>query len=340
MRNSLGGLSGLAVLCLIDSCCEDFRLGVPDLHTRLAFGFDVAVQAKFDSDAQFEFDWDWAGWSRIHAVGRSFLDFDADDGVTFRARTTGDTDDDGMAEEVRLVALTRTDPAHPDRVFASWVGDKYSFDEGMCYLLWWEGDRIELLTARCDRGEPAIRCRMTDGNQESLDCSACNELGECVDCSSRQAVTDCVSAGARKLAAGNGPARGRGGASGGEAGSSEAGNGGASSGRAGLGGTGPDGTSGQAGASSAGRNAALGGDAAGAGSVTLTVEWSLCIDQVSQLARRAQSCSLPEMLDADLLCRDRLSDVNLCLVAVEAASLFGSSCAVLGEDLACGRLFP
>ena len=75
-------------------------------------------------------------------------------------------DDDGIAERVRLMAFAESDPSNPTWVFASWRGDRYSFDEGMCYLLWWEGGRSELMTARCDDEEPAVHCQMTHGRRQ------------------------------------------------------------------------------------------------------------------------------------------------------------------------------
>jgi hypothetical protein len=49
---------------------------------------------------------------------------------------------------------------------------------------------------------------------------------------------------------------------------------------------------------------------------------------------------MPELLDTDVLCSERLSDVNICYVAAQAVGLFGSTCTVLEENRTCGGLFP
>ena len=330
------GASVLGALVALQSCCDDYELGVPDLGGRMSFGADVAFDFDFDWDMQIDWDFDldlrWAGWSNIRWASDFNIDIDLSGMLAFETETDQDIDDDGVAEKVRLLAFSEDDPADPYVVFAAWKGDKYSFDEGRCYLLWQKGDTVELLSAACDKAEPALHCVMTRGKPGSLQCDACNQYGVCAECNAKGSVSSCVKEGQALPKA---PPVAEGGAAGsvGEAGQpAVAGQGGASS--AGAAGQGGSAQSENGGAPAAGGNASTGG------SVTVTAEWSLCVEQVSWLAGQARGCSMPELLDTDVLCSDRLSDVNICYVAAQAVGLFGSTCTVLEENLTCGGLFP
>jgi hypothetical protein len=343
----------------------------------MGFGFDVAADVDFDWDMQSEFDGDWAGWAKISAATDATLDFDVSGSLTFKTHTSGDVDDDGVDERVRLVAVAEDDPSDPDHVFATWEGDKYSFDQHTCYLLWWEGRQIELLSADCDQVESAVHCVMTRGDRASFACDVCNHQGTCVDCSTKQTVDDCTSDARRELpiepepsrpqggSAGQGPSAagstgqnqptagsaGQGQPAGGSAGQGQpaggspnlAGAGGAASGLAGSDGVqaGSTGTGATAGTAAGGAaNGDTGGSTGSGGTTSVSAEWSTCTEQVETIRSEARDCDMTHPLDENTLCSERLSDVNICWLAVAGAGLFTSTCSVLEENLTCGRMFP
>lgn len=350
------GMLTLSVFVAAQACCDDYKLRVGSLSGRMDFGFDAAADVDFDWDMRFDFGWDWSGWAGISAATEANLDFDWTGAGSFRTRINGDVDDDGVDEKVRLIAVAKDDPSDPDRVYATWKGDEYSFDQGICYLLWWEGRRIELLSARCDESEPALHCSMTWGNESSLSCDVCNDAGACMQCGTDQTIADCVRAGEEELPDEPEPSNTEGGSAGrpgvvGDAGREAAGG---SSSSAGAGGTSAS-FAGTAGAevSIAGAGGTktgirpTGGTAGGSivdGGIDVSVEWSTCVEQVAWLTSEARDCDMAEPRDDDTLCSERLSEVNLCYLAVEAAVQTGgfitSPCRVLDENITCGGLFP
>jgi hypothetical protein len=338
---------------VVQACCSDYKLRVGKLRGQMDLGFDVAADVDFDWDMQFDFDFDWAGWAKISAATDATLDFDFAGSLTFRTRTTGDVDDDGVDEKVRLLAVAEDDPSAPDRVFASWEGDKYSFDRGMCYLLWWEGKRIELLSASCDQIEPALHCVMTRGKEASLSCDVCNGNGACMECGAQQTVDDCIGTGEDQLPDEPGPSNAQGGSAGqnqpagGSAGRNQPAGGSAgqhepAGGNPGLAGAGGAAGSAATGGSATGGvpNAGTAGSTGRAGGTGVSAEWSTCIEEVETIRSDARDCGMADPLDEDTLCSERLSDVNLCYLADIGSGLFTSPCSVLKEDITCGRLFP
>ncbi len=322
-RYALFGLFTMAGLFLFGSCCEDQKLEVSELDLRLRGGYEASIDVEFDWDMQFEWDWDWSGWSHIDASASQSFEFDGEEWFTFENHVDADVDDDGVDESVNLIAIAEHQPTDPERIYVTWRGDEYSFDAGMCYLLWWEGTTTKLLMAHCGRQEPAIACEMRQGRRGSLDCGACNELGVCVDCGEQQKVSECIDLGAEELPNESNAKGGQGGGAGqGEGGSS------GQTGQSGSAGEGEGGSSGQA------------GTAGAAGDITVTTEWSLCVAQVDSLRDDAEDCNRDNMLQTEELCRNRLSDVDLCYLAVEAGGLFVSACSVMDQELACGSLFP
>jgi hypothetical protein len=356
------GVLALSTLVVAQACCSDYQLRVGKLRGQMDFGFDVAADVEFDWDMQFNFDFDWTGWAKISAATAANLDFDGFGSLTFGTRTSGDVDDDGVDERVRLVAVAGDEPAEPDRVFAAWEGDEYSFDEGICYLLWWDGKQIDLLSSRCGNDEPALHCVMTRGNEASLSCDVCNGNGACTECSAQQTVDDCITTGEDQLpdepgapnaeggSAGQnqsaGGSAGQNGPAGGDAGQGEPAGGSAGRSEAG-GGSNLAGAGGAAGSPATGGNEAggvpnaeTGGSSGQGGGTSVSAEWSTCIEELRTIRSDARDCGLAEPLDDDTLCSERLSDVNLCYLADIGSGLFTSPCSVLEEDVTCGRLFP
>lgn len=335
-RITVAGVSLVTALGVLESCCDDYELGVRDLGGHMSFGADVALDLDFDWDMEIDFDFRWSSWSNIRWATDFNIDLDLRGMLAFETETDRDMDDDGVDEDVRVIALG-SDPSEPEVVFVTWKGDKYSFDQGRCYLLWVEGRSVNLLSADCGQAEPALHCLMTRGDAGSLSCDACNAYGECTDCSKGESVSSCVKDGQSLPAqpSSTGGTGGAGGAAeGGSAGRLPSVDGGGTSG---AGGQGEAGSTPHA---DTGGSPGSGGSPATGGSGSVSVEWSTCLEQVEGLTSDAQDCNLPDLDDAEVLCNERLSDVNICYLAVQATGLFGSPCSALEENLTCGGLFP
>lgn len=158
---STGGLAALVLIALA-SCCRDRPLRVNDMESRLDFSFDWATKVDFDASMRFDFNWDFSAWAKFSAASRFTLDFDLGQLPAYRRKLQADLDNDGILEVADLLAFG-TDPASPERVFVAWKGDAYTFDADRCYVMWWEGTKLQLLNGQCHGSEPALHCEMTKG---------------------------------------------------------------------------------------------------------------------------------------------------------------------------------
>lgn len=337
-------ICGLAALLLVGfaGCCKERPLRVNDMESRLNFGFEWAAKVKFDASARFDFNWDFAAWAKFSAASQFTLDFDFGQLPAYRRKLQADLDNDGVLEEVDLLAFG-VDPSSPERVLVSWQGDAYTFDADRCYVMWWQGNTLQLINGRCHSPEPALHCEMTKGKAETFSCNVCQGSGDCAQCAAAE-VSDCVSDGQSRLA--HPPASGGAGTAGSSA------FGGAGNANGGTGGTGgAPGGAGAAGTAFAGGGiaggttfpvtVATGGTTASpvATTIAVSVEFDTCLTQVRSLAGDANGCGRGPLIDANTLCSSRLSDVNICYVAVQGAGLFSSECSVLGSDV-CRGVFP
>jgi len=320
-RRGVSHVAVSAALIAVGSCCTDPELEVPSLRGRLDFGFDVASDVAFDADMRVDFDGDLALWCGIDAATEWTVDFDFSGLDAYEQTLDVDIDDDGVPEKVVLIAFAAADPADPERVFCSWKGDEYTYDAGRCYLLWWEGDTVRMLSAPCGRDEPALSCSKERDDAASFSCGVCEESGRCAPCDART-VDDCVQEGADALGTTTPSTDDTGGASG-------------TGGVAGV--------SGEAGAPAAGHAGAPAGGSAGAssgaaGAAGAAAEES-CADRAVFLATRAKACDLANLRPISELCSARVAQVDQCYLAVNGFDRLGSECDALTTAV-CAGVFP
>lgn len=335
-----GGITALLALGFW-SCCDERSTKVSDMSGRLDFAFDWAVKLKFDASMRFDFngDFDFSSWAKFSAATNINLKFQFGGGSAYKRRVSVDIDDDGVGESVEVLAFG--DPTSPDRVMVSWRGDDFTFDSDRCYVMWWEGNTLELLNGRCNSPEPALHCQMTEGKASTMSCNVCAENGVCTACNA-SLVSECIDEGERKLSSNSGV--------GGSAGTGgvlmSAGAGGTNSpwiDKAGAGGeAGAAGATGEAtyaaGAGGASIGVVAGGTQSASVGTSISVEFDTCQMQVRSLAGTAAGCNRT-LRDASVLCAERLTEVNVCYVAVQGAGLFVSECSVLGSQ-ACQGVLP
>jgi hypothetical protein len=336
----------------LGSCCDEPRLKVKDMSGRLEFSSTWATNARFDVSMLFSFDGDFGAWGELSAASAATLNLKLDlSGIlAYRQTLSADVDNDGVAETVKLLALSGTGPSAPDRVFMAWRGDSYTLDADRCYVMWWEGSKLELLNGQCGSAEPALHCQMTTGEPATLACDVCGATGICAPCSANE-VSSCVSEGKKELEGTANASGGRGGA-----GASENTPGGSTNaGAAAIGGTaGFAGANALAGAAGAGATAGaagtggfdVGGQSAvglgGSSSVSVSAEFSACVAQVQSLSTSASGCGLSSVGDTNTLCSNQSSAVEVCYKAVDAAAglgggLFNPVCSALKS--ACQGVF-
>jgi hypothetical protein len=191
------------LLVIAYSCCTDFKLRVGDLSGRIDFGYRAAMRFDVDLKLRVAFDGNFSGYLGFDAASAINLGFDARGYYVVRQSAQLDMDDDGVLEEVRVMAFVRDGASEPDRTFFAWSGDRYSYDEGRCYVLYGDGDTVVLLNGRCGSAEPALHCEMTLGHGDTMVCDVCDEAGRCASCGA-EIVEECVAQGSGRLPSGTG----------------------------------------------------------------------------------------------------------------------------------------
>ncbi len=337
-RLRVGALVGCGFLSAVDACCEDHELAVSDLNGRMSFGAEVAAHVEFTVD--MEITWveslGFSGWAGLSGAADARIGFDPEGLDAFETTMDVDIDDDGVDESVSFVAFASGAPDDPERVFAAWRGDKYTFDAGICYLLWSEGDTIEMLSGPCENGgegAPVLSCTLGSGRQGKFGCDACGDAGECVACENGESVASCMTDGARELDVAPSEVGGSGGEAG-EGGTVPAGEGGAAGAHEEGGAAGAREEGGAAGAREEGGVAGAPG-AGGSGAEDV----ALCLSLASALASAGQLCGLREAASHEVLCSDHLADVTACSAALDAVGLFEDPCRALRSAISCGSVF-
>jgi len=178
------------------ACCKDMDLGFGGLRGTLSFSFDVALNFEFEGSSSGSFDWDWSEWSGVSAASDASLDFESGgDWTTFEQTVETDIDDDGVLETVTFLGVSPTGSADDvTRGFATWKGDKYTYDEGYCYLMTWDQSGARVMSAPCEDAGPAAVCSIEEDSNEDATCEACDSSGACTPCPSKKGeVGECLS---------------------------------------------------------------------------------------------------------------------------------------------------
>jgi hypothetical protein len=264
------------------------------MELRAEFGFSAVIDIDFSFESEIMFDGDLAAWADLGAATAAVFDYDFTGKTAYALELELDIDNDGVAETVKFLLFSDGSGSDYEHGFASWRGDRYSFDRGYCYVLSWEGDDALLMSGPCGSTGPALACPMQSGEADSSNCQVCDASGECAACS-ESTVSACIEEGSAELDP-------------------------------------PDvvvGEGGAAGAAGAPGTATTG---------SVDAEFDSCVEEVRELQRAADDCDLDVDLDSAALCEERLSDVNLCFLAVEGARLFSSTCDAV-ESSVCDPVY-
>lgn len=313
MKSVLTGLTALSVA----GCCKTPDFNVGDMSGRMAFSGSVAFDFDFDADMEFDFGGSFSAWGRLGAATAASLDLDITGKLAFEQQLDVDIDDDGVEETVSVIGFG-DDADHIDTVVASWEGDKYTFDDGYCYVLVWANDTLTELTGPCDGNGPVLTCTSPDDNPDDVSCEVCDENGSCARCESRT-VEACIDEGSDALAestpepepsplpdAGSPPATTERDAAAPDAGTP----------------TPPD----------AAAPIDTGNVEPQMPPQTNTAEYQACLGQVSALEVSVSLCGLSLALDASQLCEGNLAAVGTCFSSIDALGLLDSPCSVLQSN--------
>lgn len=290
------------------ACCDEPELRVGDIQAMGDFSLSVSVGVEFSVEHAIVFDGDLPAWSGLAAAGNADVEYEFSSKHAYARELELDIDDDGVREKVEYLGFSNGSPANIERGFASWHGDRYSFDTGYCHLLSWQGAFGLLLSGHCGSTGAAVACPVGLERSTEPICQVCDATDACSVCSS-QTLTECLREAKVSVAGGDIDA--------------------ATATATAIATATATATTG------AGVTVGIGG-AAGAGSVS--VDFDSCVAEVQRLADVGRQCGLPDGLDSSSLCREQLSDVNICFLAVEGAGIFGSVCAV-AASASCEGVF-
>ena len=140
------------------------------------------------------FDGDFASWAEIPAFPVDEIETDLESAAymgnvaPFRFDMDYDAADEGVSLLVALDAALR-----PLVVFASWRGDKYTADKGVCYLGWVEGGTARLAATWCGKGAGVMYCAMPASGEGAPTCELCDSAdGACAACSMGGRLDSCL----------------------------------------------------------------------------------------------------------------------------------------------------
>jgi hypothetical protein len=183
-----------ATSILAGSCCDGLSIRLSRIFDFLSGVGEISAEVSA-SDTGFEtvsFNGDFATWSNIPAFPADEIGVDLTSATYLGGSAKHDVDFDASRENVTL--LVPVDAAlAPLTVFASWHGDKYTADKGVCYLGWVDGTEIRLAATWCGDDSGLMYCAMPDTKAGTPWCELCDaEDGTCAPCPMSGRLDSCL----------------------------------------------------------------------------------------------------------------------------------------------------
>jgi hypothetical protein len=114
----------------VSSCCDKPEFEVGDMELRAEFGFSAVIDIDFSFESEIMFDGDLAAWADLGAATAAVFDYDFTGKTAYALELELDIDNDGVAETVKFLLFSDGSGSDYEHGFASWRGDRYSFDRG------------------------------------------------------------------------------------------------------------------------------------------------------------------------------------------------------------------
>lgn len=181
-----------AALATTWGCCDDPRINLSRIGDFLNGVLDLSLDLSIDELVSFSFDGDFAGWAGIPAFSTDEIEVDLTAAAYFEGDASFDIDLDALKEDVRLIAADVTGSAVPV-LFATWRGDKYTADKGVCYLGWVDETRLVLAATWCGDDSGVMYCWRPDNGMGDPSCELCEtSTGGCTGCAMNERLTACL----------------------------------------------------------------------------------------------------------------------------------------------------
>jgi hypothetical protein len=180
-------------------CCDGLSIRLSRVADFLSGVVSVSgeVSAEFSSSdpglATASFDGDFASFADIPAFPADQIETDLSAAAYLGRHAARDVDCDAAEEDMTVLYADVASPA-ADVVFASWSGDAYTADKGVCYLGWVEGGEARLAASWCGDDSGLMYCSMpTAAAVAAPTCELCDsESGACAACDMGGRLFSCL----------------------------------------------------------------------------------------------------------------------------------------------------
>lgn len=185
-----------AVAALAWGCCDGLSIRLSRMADFLGGVIDVSAEVSADVSGAglvgVAFDGDFAGFADIPAFPAGEIAADLSGAAWSGGGGSFDMDYDAAREDVALLAAQGGALASP-LVFASWRGDRYTADKGVCWLGWVEGAEARLAASWCGDETGLMYCEMPTVEGATPACELCDaETGGCAACDMGGRLKSCL----------------------------------------------------------------------------------------------------------------------------------------------------
>ena len=173
-------------------CCDGLSLRLSRMADFLSGVIDLSAAVSVSGLASATFNGDFATWADVPAFPAGEIDLDLTGAAWVGGSEKRDMDYDAAKEKVTLLAAQGGALAAP-AVFATWRGDRYTADKGVCYLGWVDGALVRLAAAWCGDESGLMYCEMPSSGTGAPSCELCDaETGACNACDMHDREKSCL----------------------------------------------------------------------------------------------------------------------------------------------------
>jgi hypothetical protein len=180
-----------AVLLLAWGCCGNPSIKIGRIADFLNGVISISIELSLSTFATMTFDGDFGAWAAIPEFSTDEITADLSAAAFFHSKMSFDVDYDAADEGIELLGADDAALSRP-LFFASWRGDKYTADSGVCYLGWVDEDEVRLAASWCGEDEGVMYCSMHASGYGVLSCELCEAGSACVTCDMGGELNACL----------------------------------------------------------------------------------------------------------------------------------------------------
>jgi hypothetical protein len=182
-----------AALLLAWGCCDGARIKLSRIADFLSGVVEISIDLSMDEFVSASFDGNFAAWAEIPAFSVDEIETDLTAALYATGSASFDMDNDAAAESVVVLAADDDSTFVAPIFFASWRGDKYTADKGVCYLGWVDETQVRIAATWCGDATGVMYCTTSKSGQGAPECDLCEaSSGACAACDLDGRMTSCL----------------------------------------------------------------------------------------------------------------------------------------------------